>query len=114
MITVLLVNIINEVITRRYNTNSFDHAARLLVQDWMDGKFVWNWEDTNEKITPKWIEEYGIPTTACEPNINRETEVCSLTWHYCGETDGDDEIVTAYFVKSAPVEVGEWPTAGVA
>lgn len=113
MITILLVNIVNEVIIRRYDTNSFDEAAKTLVNDWIKGKIAWEWEETNVKINAKWIQEYGYPTEDSEPRIDKATEVCTLTWHYCGETDGDDEIVSGYFVKSASVKDDEWPTAGV-
>ncbi len=113
MITIVLVSMMNEVNIRRYDTNSFDEAAEFLVDDWIAGKIVWEWEETNEKLSADWMEKYGYPIEDFEPEIDKETEVCTLTWHYCGETDGDDEIVYGYFVKSAPVQDDEWPTAGV-
>lgn len=113
MITVILVNVTHEAITRRYDTNSFDEAVEDLVDDWVGGEIIWDWEETNERLSPEWMERNGYPFDGFEPQIDKETEVCSYTWHCCGETDGDDEIVYGYFIKSARVQDNEWPTAGV-
>lgn len=60
MITVVLISMMNEAITRRYDTNSFDEAVEKLVDDWVDGKIVWEWEETNEKLNSEWMEEIRV------------------------------------------------------
>lgn len=112
MITVILVNMMQETRIRRYDTNSFDEAAVALADDWIDGKIVWDWEDTNEKLNAEWMRKSGYPTQDCTPDF--EDEVYILTWHYCGSSEIDDEIVIGHFIKSAPVKEGEGPTAGLA
>ena len=108
MITVLLVNMNAETIIRRYDTNSFDEALKLLLDDWMNGKIIWEFEDTNNAITPEWLKRYGQPEDGIE--IMVEEDVVTHTWNYCGERKSDDEIVSAFMVKSAPVEASELPT----
>ena len=108
MITVLLVNMSAETIIRRYDTNSFDEALELLLADWMSGKIVWHFEDTNNAITPEWLERYGQPTDDFEIMI--EEDVVIHSWLYCGEREIDDQGVSAFMVKSAPINAGELPT----
>jgi len=108
MITVLLVNLCAETIIRRYDTNFFDEALNLLLQDWTDGKIIWEWNDVNEAITSEWLKLYGQPNDDIE--IYVEKDVVVHTWHYCGERESDDVIVSAFMVKSVPIEKEELPT----
>lgn len=111
MITVLLVNMCAETIIRRYDTNSFDEALELLLEDWMNGKIVWEFEDTNNAITPDWLRQYGQPDEGIEVTV--QEDVIIHTWHYCGEREIDDEIVRAFMVKSAPVDKSELATKSI-
>lgn len=108
MITVILTNAYQDDKTLRYNTNSFDEAVKMFVDDWIEGKIVWEVEELNDAFTPEWLKNEGYPFDGFEPTIE-ETEVVVYTWQWAG----DDQSVTGYFVKSAPIEDGEWPTAGV-
>lgn len=111
MITILLNNRMMEVVTRRYNTNSFDEAAIQLVDDWVSGQLSWEDEETNEAFTPEWLEKNGYPQDDCLPEIDEETEIIHYSWFWW---NGEDElIIDGYFIKSSPVEPGEWPTMGV-
>lgn len=114
MITVILINIAQETRIRRYDTNSFDEAAIALVDDWIEGQIIWNYDGTNEKLDAEYMQKWGYPTQDCVPEIDRENEVYTVSWYGCGASESDDEIVTGYFIKSAPVEEGEWPTRGLA
>ncbi len=111
MITVLLVNMNAETIIRRYDTNSFDEALKLLLDDWMSGKIVWEFDDTNKAISPEWLKQYGQPEEDIEIMI--EENVVIHTWHYCGERESDDEIVSAFMVKSVPIKASELPTKSI-
>ncbi|PQV64274.1 hypothetical protein B1R32_106120 [Abditibacterium utsteinense] len=110
MITIILDNEMNEFVTRRYNTNSFDQATIWLVDDWIGGKIKWDAEFTNEAFSPEWLQKYGYPQEDCLPEIDLETKIVSYRWFWC---DGESEhVVDGQFIKSAPIEDGEWPTMG--
>lgn len=113
MITVLLTNAWLDFKALRYDTNFFDEAVERFVDDWVAGKIVWEFEELNDAFTPEWLEANGYPTEDCETAIHRETEIVTYVWHWCGETDGDDQIIYGYFVKTAPVNEEEWPTLGI-
>jgi len=97
-----------ETIIRRYETNSFDNALELLLEDWISGKIVWEFEDTSKTITPEWLRQYGQPSEEIE--IMVKEDVVIHTWHYCGERESDDEIVSAFMVKSTSVDKNELAT----
>ncbi len=100
-----------EFVTRRYDTVSFDEAATLLIDDWIEGKFKWETEETVAAFSPEWLERYGYPYEGCLPEIDTETEIVSYQWFWF---NGEDElIVDGYFIKSSPIQDGEWPTMGV-
>ncbi len=83
MVTVLLVNMCAKTIIRRYDTKSFDEALKFLLDDWMNGKIIWEFEDANKAITPEWLKRYGQPEEGIE--IMVEEDVVIHNWHYCGE-----------------------------
>jgi hypothetical protein len=113
MITILLTNDWLDFKIRRYETNSFDDAAISLVDDWRDGKIVWDLDELNEGFTPEWLELAGYPTDEFEPEIDNENEVVKYKWHLCAEDESDDLIVYGYFFKTVPVENDEWPRLGI-
>ncbi len=111
MITIILNNDVLEFVTRRYDTNSFDEAVTQLVDDWTEGKVKWETEETAEAFSPEWMAKYGYPSDVCLPEIDEETQVVSYRWFWF---NGEDELVVdGQFIKSAPVEEGEWPTMGI-
>lgn len=111
MITVILTNSWLEFVTRRYDTNSFDEAVTWLVDDWANGEIKWEAEETTEAFTPDWMKRYGYPNNGIEPEIDRETGIVLYSWFWC---NGEDELVVeGRFIKSSPIEDGEWPTMGV-
>lgn len=110
MITIILSNDWLEFVTRRYDTNSFDEAAKQLVEDWIAGEFKWDTEETVEAFSPEWLKKHGRSKEDCLPEIDAETEIISYRWFWF---NGEDElIVDGQFIKSAPIEEGEWPTMG--
>ena len=113
MITVLLTNAWLDFKAFRYDTNFFDEAVEMFVDDWIAGKIVWEFEELNDAFTPEWLEANGYPNEDCETAIYKQTEIVTYVWHWCGETDGDDQIIYGYFVKTAPVSEDEWPTLGI-
>ena len=112
MITVLLLDMYSQVITRRYDTNLFDEAVHMLVDDWISGVISWDDISISEAFTPEWLRENGYPCEDVEPDID-ETEIVHYRWHWPGETESDDQIVDAFMVKSSQVQDHEWPTKGV-
>jgi hypothetical protein len=113
MITVLLTDGCLDFKTRRYDTNSFDEAAKMLVDDWCAGEFFWEYDEHNEAFTHEWLKEYGYPNEDFSPVVNRETEVVEYDWYWHGETESEDHIIFGYFFKTAPVADDEWPTLGL-
>ncbi len=111
MITVILNNYVLEFVTRRYHTNSFDEALKLLVDDWADGKIVWETEETVSAFTPQFMKKHGYANPDFEPDIDRENEVFRVRWFWGGE---DEFIVDGQLFKTVPVQEHEWPTMGVA
>lgn len=113
MITVLISNGQLDVKARRYETDSFDEAVQMLVEEWMAGEIVWADEEFNAAFSPQWLEANGFPEADVEPEVDVNTEVVTYVWHWCGETDGDDYVVYGYFVKSVPLRKSDWPTKGL-
>ena len=111
MITVILNNSWLEFIVRRYDTNSFDEALELLVDDWADGKIKWETEETAEAFTPEWMAQHGYAEEGIEPIIDRENEIVGVTWFWW--SNEDELVVDGRLIKSAPVEESEWPTMGL-
>ncbi len=110
MITAILNNSMLEFIIRRYDTNSFDAALEMVVDDWVDGKIKWETEEIAKAFTPQWMAQYGYDYDGTDPVIDRDNEVVSVTWFLWNRED--EWIVEGRFVKSAPVEAGDWPTNG--
>lgn len=108
MITVILTNQWLDNKTLRYKTDSFDEAVKMLVDEWIAGKIVWEVEELNRAFTPEWLREGGYPFNGFEPTIE-DTEVVVYYWQWAG----DHESIIGYFIKSAPVATGDWPTAGI-
>jgi hypothetical protein len=126
MITVLLNTDWGDTQALRYNTNSFDEAVTMVVDDWIAGKVPWGQEDVLAAFTPQWLEANGYPSEDSAPSIHKETEIVTYVWHWYGETENtentenddaddfnEDVIVYGHFIKSAPVQEGEWPTRGL-
>lgn len=113
MITIFIANDWLDFKVRRYNTNSFDEAAIMLVDDWRAGKIEWEFEEITNAFTAEWLEAKGYPVDYMEPKIDRENEFVHHRWHWHGETEGDDVLIYGYFFKTTPVQEDEWPTLGV-
>ena len=110
MITVILNNSWVEFIIRRYDTNSFDEAVELLVDDWADGKVKWDTEETAAAFTPEWMAKNGYADDNFDPSIDRKNEIVKVGWFWW---NGEDElIVEGRLIKSAPIEESDWPTMG--
>lgn len=77
----------------------------------MNGEIVWEFEDTNNAISPDWLKRYKQPSEDIEIMIGQDVVI--HTWHYCGERESDDEIVSAFMVKSAPIKASELPTKSI-
>ena len=113
MITVLLTNAWLDFKAFRYDTNFFDEAVKMFVDDWIAGKVVWEFEELNSTFTPELLTENGYPNNDCEVAVYKQTEVVTYVWHWCGETVGDDSVIYGYFVKTVPVNAEEWSTLGI-
>ena len=111
MITAILNTSCLEFIIRRYDTNSFDEALEMVVDDWVDGKIKWETEEIAAAFTPEWMSQNGYADEGIEPNIDRENECVSVIWYLWNSED--EWIVEGRFIKSAPVEEGDWPTMGL-
>ena len=100
MITGVLINLNAESKILRFNTDSEEEACKLLIEDWKNGKIVWEYPDTNIAFSKDWLKKYGLEPLSDYYEKQFENEVRFVTWHYCGERESDDEIVTCYFIHS--------------
>lgn len=96
MVTVVLSNMNGEVLVRHYETESHREANRLLLDDWIAGEITWERASTNEALTPEWLSQNGEELDRM-PEYRAGTVI--YDFHYCGPTEGDDEIVYAQMIR---------------
>ncbi len=100
MITAILVTIYAEIKVLKYATSSEDDACRMLVEDWKKGKIIWECSDTNLAFSKSWLDAYGLEPISDLCDKQYENNVRVVTWHYCGESESEHQIVSCYFVHS--------------
>ena len=100
MITAVLINLDAESKILKFNTESEDEAFKLLVQDWISGKIEWSNPDMNVAFSKDWLKKYGFEPLSDHYVKQYDNEVRVFTWHYCGEREADDHIVSCYMIHS--------------
>lgn len=100
MITAVLINLDAESKILKFNTDSEEEACKLLLEDWINGKIVWSYQDTNLAFSKEWLKKYGFEPLSDIYDKQYENEVRIVTWHYCGESESDDHIVSCYLIHS--------------
>lgn len=100
MITAVMINSNAESKILKFYTESEEEACKILVDDWIKGKIVWSYPDTNLAFNKEWLMKNGLePLSDCYER-QYENGVRFVTWHYCGERESDDHIVSCYFIHS--------------
>ena len=100
MITAVLINMDAETKILKYDTTSEEDAFNFLLDDWINGKIVWSYPDTNLAIDKNWLKKYGSEPLSDYYDKQYENGVRVVTWHYCGERESDDHIVSCYLIHS--------------
>lgn len=107
MITAIVINEICEPQIRHYATDHPRVARDGFIQDWIEGKIVWEHSEfygpnctiENPAFSPAFLSKYGFED---EPPPLLENGVIVYTWTCITGGHGSDEhTVTGYFIRSA-------------
>jgi hypothetical protein len=100
MITAVLINLDAESKILKFNTDSEEEAFKLLLEDWINGKIVWSFEDSNIAFSKDWLKKNGYEPFSDTFTKQYENGVRVVEWHYCGEREADDHIIACYLIHS--------------